>query len=142
LARARQASQSEVSCRSCRKGKSRARNPAPLRTRSVSSRGIWACQGALEWVFSQKPEFNTGYLLGKVYLLIHQESKARTLFNEMAKQFGDTPQIHLFFGRAYSESDHPDEAIAEFRRAMEEDERAPDIHYYLGLPYMGHKEYG
>ncbi len=94
----------------------------------------------LEWVFSQKPEFNTGYLLGKVYLLIRQESKARTLFNEMAKQFGDTPQIHLFFGRAYSESDHPDEAIAEFRRAMEEDERAPDIHYYLGLTYLGHNE--
>ncbi len=94
----------------------------------------------LEQVFAEKPEFNTGYLLGKTYLLLHEEQQARQLFNGMAQKFGDTFQTHVYFGRAYSETDYRQQALEEFRRAMDKDDRAPDVHYYLGLTYLGHNE--
>ncbi len=94
----------------------------------------------LEKVFAEKPEFNVGYLLAKTYLLLHQEQTARDLLEGMARNFGDTAVNRVYFGRVYSETDHAQEAIAEFRRAMAKDERAPDAHYYLGLAYLGHNE--
>jgi tetratricopeptide (TPR) repeat protein len=72
--------------------------------------------------------------------LLHQEDTARQLFDGMAHNFGDTAQTHIYFGRAYSETDYPAEAAEEFRRAMAKDDRAPDAHYYLGLTYLGHNE--
>jgi tetratricopeptide (TPR) repeat protein len=94
----------------------------------------------LEPVFAEKPEFNTGYLLGKIYLLLRQEKEARRLFDVMARSFGDTAETHIYFGRAYSETDYPTEAAEEFHRAMAKDDRASDAHYYLGLTYLGHNE--
>ena len=94
----------------------------------------------LEPVFAEKPEFNVGYLLAKTYLLLRQEQAAKDLLQGMAQNFGDTAQNHIFFGRAYSETDHPEEAIAEFHQAMARDPRSPDTHYYLGLTYLGHNE--
>jgi len=94
----------------------------------------------LEQVFAQKPEFNTGYLLGKTYLLLQQDKEAKRLFDGMARNFGDTAETHVYFGRAYSETDYPAEAAEEFHRAMAKDDRAPDAHYYLGLSYLGHNE--
>jgi tetratricopeptide (TPR) repeat protein len=94
----------------------------------------------LEQVFAVKPEFNTGYLLGKTYLLLHQDKEARRLFDGMARNFGDTAETHIYFGRAYSETDYPAEAVEEFHRAMAKDDHASDAHYYLGLTYLGHNE--
>jgi len=94
----------------------------------------------LENVFAEKPEFNVGYLLAKSYLLLHEEQRAQELLEGMAANFGDTAENHIFFGRAYSETDHAEEAIVEFHRAMSKDEHAPDAHYYLGLTYLGHNE--
>lgn len=94
----------------------------------------------LEKVFAEKPEFNVGYLLVKTYLLLHQDQAARDLLQGMAQNFGDTAENHVYFGRAYSETDHTAEAIAEFHRAVAMDPRAPDAHYYLALTYLGHNE--
>jgi tetratricopeptide (TPR) repeat protein len=94
----------------------------------------------LEQVFAEKPEFNTGYLLGKTYLLLREEREARRLFEGMTRNFGDTVATHIYFGRAYSETDYPAQAVEEFHRAMGKDDRAPDVHYYLGLTYLGHNE--
>ena len=94
----------------------------------------------LQKVFAEKPEFHVGYLLAKTYLLLHQEQAAHDLLQRMAVNFGDTAVNDVYFGRVYSETDHMEEAIAEFHRAMALDPRAPDAHYYLGLAYLGHNE--
>lgn len=94
----------------------------------------------LEKVFAEQPAFNVGYLLAKTYLLLHQEQQARELLQGMLANFGDTAEDHVYFGRVYSETDHAQEAIVEFHRAMEIDPHAPDAHYYLGLAYLGHNE--
>lgn len=97
-------------------------------------------QQLLEKVFAEKPAFNVGYLLAKTYLLLHQEQQARDLLAGMLEKFGDTAEDHVYFGRVYSETDHAQEAIVEFHRAMAIDAHAPDAHYYLGLAYLGHNE--
>ena len=91
-------------------------------------------------LFAEKQEFSVGYLLAKTYLLLHQEPQAQTLLQGMLANFGDTAEDHVYFGRVYSETDHAQEAIVEFHRAMAIDARAPDAHYYLGLAYLGHNE--
>jgi tetratricopeptide (TPR) repeat protein len=53
------------------------------------------------------------------------------IFTEMEKSFGDTPEIHMTFGRAYADSDFQSRAVAEFRRAIEENPRLPGAHYFL-----------
>ncbi|MBV9183309.1 MAG: tetratricopeptide repeat protein [Acidobacteria bacterium] len=94
----------------------------------------------LQRSYRLQPGFNTGYLLAKTYLLLRQEGDARTLFRQMASAFGDTARTHVFFGRAYSETDYRAEAIEEFHRAMNKEPRAPDVHYYLGVALLGHNE--
>lgn len=91
-------------------------------------------------IFAEQAEFNVGYLLAKTYLLLHQEQSTRDLLQGMLQKFGDTAEDHVYFGRVYSETDHAQEAIVEFHRAMAIDEHAPDAHYYLGLAYLGHNE--
>ena len=94
----------------------------------------------LQKVYAEKPEFHVGYLLAKTYLLLHHEQAAHDLLQRMAAKFGDTAVNDVYFGRIYSETDHLEEAIAEFHRAMGLDPHAPDAHYYLGLAYLGHNE--
>jgi tetratricopeptide (TPR) repeat protein len=49
----------------------------------------------------------------------------------MEISFGDTPEIHMAFGRAYGNSDFQPRAVTEFRRAIEENPRLPGAHYLL-----------
>lgn len=99
-----------------------------------------AAQVQLERAYGEKPEFNTGYLLGKTYLLLNQEGKARTLFAAMTVKFGDTAPIHVLLGQAYSETDHDADAIQQFQIAAARDDHAHDVHYYWGMTYLGHNE--
>src|SRR5215471_1795889 len=70
----------------------------------------------LESAVSLNSDFETGYLLGKTYLILHEEKKARTLFDEMMAGLGDTALLHTYFARAYSLMDYPDLAMLEFQR--------------------------
>src|SRR5258708_24328559 len=72
----------------------------------------------LEAAVAANPDFNTGYLLGRVYLVLHQEKQARTLFDEMIAGLGDTSLLHIYFGRAYSLLDYPEQAVEEFHKGM------------------------
>src|SRR5207237_476848 len=54
----------------------------------------------------------------------------------MLGQFGDRPQLHIVFGRAYRETGFLGEAIDEFKKAVALDANFPRAHYYLGLTYL------
>jgi tetratricopeptide (TPR) repeat protein len=58
----------------------------------------------------------------------------------MVAGLGDTALIHIYFGRAYSLMDYPDQAVAEFKKAIARDNHAVDAHYYLALAYLRHDE--
>ncbi len=99
-----------------------------------------AARVQLEAAVAANPDFKTGYLLGRTYLILHQETLARQLFNDMVAGLGDTALIHIYFGRAYSLMDYPGQAVAEFKKAIALDSHAIDAHYYLALAYLRHDE--
>jgi tetratricopeptide (TPR) repeat protein len=99
-----------------------------------------AAKVQLEAAVAANPDFKTGYLLGRTYLVLHDEPHARMLFDEMVAGLGDTALIHIYFGRAYSLMDYPDQAVEEFKKAIAKDSRAVDAHYYLALHYLRHDE--
>lgn len=85
----------------------------------------------LEAAIALDPTFPNGYNLAVVCLDLGDEKCAVQLFDEMEKSFGDTPEIHMAFGRAYGDSDFQPRAVTEFRRAIEENPRLPGAHYLL-----------
>jgi tetratricopeptide (TPR) repeat protein len=85
----------------------------------------------LEAAVALDPTFPNGYDLAVACLDLGDERCAAQIFTEMEKSFGDTPQIHMAFGRAYSESDFQPRAVTEFRRAIEENPRMAGAHYLL-----------
>jgi tetratricopeptide (TPR) repeat protein len=94
----------------------------------------------LEAAVALNPDFQTGYLLGKTYLLLHDQNNARRLFDEMTAGLGDTALLHTYFGRAYSLMDYPEPAIEEFRKAAARDSHARNVHYYWAMAYLRHDE--
>jgi tetratricopeptide (TPR) repeat protein len=85
----------------------------------------------LEAAVALDPTFPNGYDLAVACLDLNDEKCAVQIFNEMEKSFGDTPEVHMAFGRAYADSDFQPRAITEFRRAIEENPRLPGAHYLL-----------
>jgi tetratricopeptide (TPR) repeat protein len=85
----------------------------------------------LEAAVALDPTFPNGYDLAVACLDLDDEKCAVQLFDEMKKSFGDTPEIHMAFGRAYADSDFQPRAVTEFRRGIEENPRLPGAHYLL-----------
>jgi tetratricopeptide (TPR) repeat protein len=95
-----------------------------------------ASRPELELVFAKTPEANEGYLLGTNYLLLGDSKAARELFDQMLRKWGNTAFNHSLIGRAYSQTGHPEEAFAEFHKAIAIDPQALQTHYQLGLAYL------
>ncbi len=85
----------------------------------------------LEAAVALDPTFPNGYDLAVACLDLDDEKCAAQIFNELETSFGDTPEIHMAFGRAYGDSDFQPRAITEFTRAIEENPRLPGAHYLL-----------
>jgi tetratricopeptide (TPR) repeat protein len=85
----------------------------------------------LEAAVALDSTFPNGYDLAVACLDLDDEKCAMQIFHEMEASYGDTPEIHMAFGRAYGDSDFQPRAITEFRRAIEENPRLPGAHYLL-----------
>ena len=85
----------------------------------------------LEAAVALDPTFPNGYDLAVACLDLSDEKCAVQIFYEMERSFGDTPDIHMAFGRAYADSDFQSRAVTEFKRAIEENPRLPGAHYLL-----------
>ena len=83
------------------------------------------------------PTFPNGYDLAVACLDLGDEKCTVQIFNEMQTSFGDTPEIHMAFGRAYADSDFQPRAVTEFRRAIEENPRLQRAHYLLAAVLLG-----
>jgi len=85
-------------------------------------------------------DFDTAYSLALAYLSQHKLAETKLLFDEILNDMGSTPQLHVLLGRAYRETGYLDEAIREFKKAIELDPRYPRVHYYLALAYLAQGE--
>ena len=90
----------------------------------------------LEKAVVAEPNLETGYLLGVTYLKLNDLTRATLLFNEMVVGLGDTPQIHVLFGRAYREGDYLDQTIGEMKKAIAEDSKIKLAHYLMAMAYL------
>jgi tetratricopeptide (TPR) repeat protein len=90
----------------------------------------------LEKAVVTDPKFEIGYLLGITYIKLQDLNRATILFNEMTVGLGDTPQIHVLFGRAYREGDYLDQAISELHKALAKDSRIKVAHYLSAMAYL------
>jgi tetratricopeptide (TPR) repeat protein len=96
-----------------------------------------AAREHLEAAVVAAPSFENGYLLGITYLKLNDLNRAVLLFNEMITGLGDTPQIHMYLGRAYREGEFFEQAVAEIKNAIARDPKLKQAHYFLGLAYVG-----
>ena len=92
-----------------------------------------AAIGELEQSVMAKPSYDVGFTLGVAYLNVKDLARARLIFDEMLSSMGNSPQAHVLFGRAYRGAGLYDEAVSEFKKALELDPRAPRVHFYIGL---------
>jgi len=90
----------------------------------------------LEAAVALDPTFPNGYDLAVACLDLDDEKCAVRIFDEMETSFGDTPEIHMAFGRAYGDSDFQSRAITEFKRAIEENPRLSGAHYLLAATLL------
>ncbi len=90
----------------------------------------------LEAAVKLNPSFENGYDLAVVCLDMDDEKCATQVFSEMEASFGDTPAVHMSFGRAFGNSDFAPKAVAEFKKAIQEDPRLPGAHYSLAAALL------
>jgi tetratricopeptide (TPR) repeat protein len=118
------------------------KSPDVATAHSVLGRDLWAMGNRkegmqqLENAVAIDPTFTNGHNLATAYLALSDKNSAAKLFAEMLNGFGDTPELHLNFGKCYAAADDPDEAIREFKKAIEENSRLPGVHYALGATYL------
>jgi tetratricopeptide (TPR) repeat protein len=85
-------------------------------------------------------DFGTAYSLALAYLSQHKLSETKLLFDELLNDMGSTPELHILLGRAYRETGYLDDAIREFKKAIDLDPHYPRVHYYLALAYLAQGE--
>jgi len=90
----------------------------------------------LEKAVALNPNFENGYTLAVACLDLEDQKCAAQLFSEMTDSFGDTAIMHMYFGRAYGESDFQEQAVEEFKKALQKDDRLPGVHYSLAAAYL------
>ncbi len=82
------------------------------------------------------PNFENGYALAVACLDLDDQKCAAQVFSEMQASFGDTPQIHMAFGKAYGNSDFAPQAVAEFKKVIVMAPRLPGAHYCLAAALL------
>lgn len=90
----------------------------------------------MERAVALDPNFENGYGLAVVCLDLDDEKCAVQLFSEMLTSYGDSPAIHMAFGRAYGNSDFAPLAVVEFKKAIAQDPRLPGAHYSLAATLL------
>lgn len=90
----------------------------------------------LEAAMALKPDFSDAYNLAVACLDMDDDKCAERLFTSLETTYGDTPQIHMEFGRAWGESDFQPRAEVEFKKVLAEDPNFPEAHYCLAATYL------
>lgn len=76
---------------------------------------------------------NVQFLLALALLNLKEKQKAQAVFQQMLQDYGDRAIWHFVFGGAYRDTSYPDDAIREFKKAIELDPNTPHVHYFLAM---------
>lgn len=62
-------------------------------------------------------------------------------FSQLVQVGGDSPELHLFMGKAHLNLEQYDMALSEFQSAAQVNPRLPFVHFNLGLTYLKKQDY-
>jgi tetratricopeptide (TPR) repeat protein len=83
-------------------------------------------------------DFETEYFLGIAFLKGKKLDTADAWFRQLESKMGESAALHVLFGRAYLIAKFPQQAIAEFGKAVALDPKYPRAHAFLGYAYLEH----
>jgi tetratricopeptide (TPR) repeat protein len=83
-----------------------------------------------------RPSFDSFSDLAIAYLMVGDKSNSAKVIGELPARFGDTAALYMKLGIVYGKTKLFDEAVAEFKKAIEMDSRLKGVHYSLGASYM------
>ena len=89
-----------------------------------------------------KADPNVQFALANSYLQLKDKQKAAQVFQQMLAQYGDRAIWHMVFGGGYRDNGYRDDAIREFKRAIELDPKLPHVHFFLALTYLENNGWG
>jgi tetratricopeptide (TPR) repeat protein len=98
----------------------------------------------LQKAVALQDDFETAYFLGIALLRGKKTTEAADLFAKLQMSVGDSAALHVLFGRAYTVTYFPEQAVAEFRKATKVDPKYPRAHALLGyatLEFYGESSY-
>jgi tetratricopeptide (TPR) repeat protein len=98
----------------------------------------------LQKAIALQDDFETAYFLGIAFLKAKNTSQAAELFSKLQVSTGESAALHVLFGRAYMVTHFPEQAVAEFRKAIKLDPQYPRAHSLLGyatLEFYGESSY-
>jgi tetratricopeptide (TPR) repeat protein len=90
----------------------------------------------LQKAVALQDDFETAYFLGVAFLKAKKTPEAANLFAKLQVAMGDSAALHVLFGRAYTVTHFPEQAVAEFRTAVKLDPKYPRAHGLLGYSYL------
>ena len=103
-----------------------------------------ASAAELQKAVALQDDFETAYFLGIALLRAKKTSEAADLFAKLQSATGDSAALHVLFGRAYTITHFPEQAVAEFSKAVKLDPKYPRAHALLGyasLEFYGESNY-
>jgi tetratricopeptide (TPR) repeat protein len=112
--------------------------PANARAWAIKGKGYMArgdyrnAAPSLSKSLALKRDVNVQYALAVAYLQSKDETKAKDIFRQMLRDYGDRGIWHEIFGGAYRDAKHLDDAIREFQLAVKIDPSLEHIHAFLG----------
>jgi tetratricopeptide (TPR) repeat protein len=98
----------------------------------------------LQKAVALRDDFETAYFLGIAFLRAKKTSETADLFAKLQAATRDSAALHVLFGRAYTITHFPEQAVAEFSKAVKLDPKYPRAHALLGyasLEFYGESNY-
>ncbi len=121
-----------------------AKQPSRARARGLLGR-IYVFEGDSDNAIQElkasvdlEDDFETGYFLGIAYLKARKLAESSAWFHQLESTMEESAALHMLFGRAYLITKFPQQAIAEFRKALRLDPKYPRAHGFLGYAYLEH----
>src|SRR3984957_17945854 len=90
----------------------------------------------LEAAAALDPNFQNEYDLALVCLDLDDDKCAVQIFDGIEASVGDSPALHMMFGRAYGNSDFTPRAVTEFKKVIAEDPHYPNAHYCVAAALL------
>ena len=91
---------------------------------------------ALSKSLDLQSDMEVAYSLASAMLQLHQKEKAAGLFAQMEESAANKGAVYVMAGRAYEVAGLPDDAEAEYKKAIAINPKESRGHYYLGLFYL------